>query len=76
MSDDRKERRAAFVRGFWSGLAGPVSLFAEPRHVEPAKIEIKKLHRSIANPTEAMHSDWAQVGADLYAAIKKQKQAT
>jgi hypothetical protein len=71
-----KENRAAFVRGFWSGLAGPVSLFAEPRRVQPVKIEIKKLHRSIANPVEAMHSDWSQVGADLYAAIKKQKQAT
>jgi hypothetical protein len=76
MSDDTKGRRAAFMRGLWNGLAGPVSLFAEPRRIEPATIEIKKLHRSIANPAEAMRADWAQVGADLYAAFKKQKQAT
>lgn len=73
MSDARKERRAAFVRGFWSGLAGPVSLFAEPRRVEPVKIEIKKLHRSIANPVEAMRSDWMQVGADIDGAIQGYK---
>jgi len=76
MSDERNDRRAAFMRGLWSGLAAPVCLFAEPRRIEPAKIEIKKLHRSIANPVEAMGADWSQVGSDLYAAFKNQKQAT
>jgi hypothetical protein len=76
MSDERRNRRAAFMRGFWSGLAGPANLFAEPRRIEPAKIEIKKMHQSIADPVEAMRSDWMHVGADLYGAIKKQKQAT
>ena len=76
MSDEKKDRRAAFMRGFWSGLAGPAALFAEPRRVVPAKVEIKKLHRSIADPVEAMRSDWMHVGTDFYAAIKKQKQAT
>jgi len=76
MSANKKICRANFVRGFWNGLAAPVNLFAEPRRVTPVKIKIKKLHRSITSPTEAMYSDWSQVGADLYAACKKQKQAT
>ncbi|HDR9185561.1 TPA: hypothetical protein QDB06_006212 [Burkholderia vietnamiensis] len=75
MSAEKKDRRVAFVRGFIRGLAGPATLYVEPRCPEPAKIEIKKLHRSIANPAEAMMSDWMQVGADIHAAIKKQKQA-
>jgi len=75
MSADKKQRRAALMRGFWSGLAGPANLFAEPRRVVPVKVEIKKLHRSITNPVDAARSDWMQVGADIYGAIKKQKQA-
>ncbi|CAB3719837.1 hypothetical protein LMG22037_04667 [Paraburkholderia phenoliruptrix] len=58
-----------FLRGFLSGLAGPVSLFSEPRRVQPVKIEIKKLHRSIADPVEAMRADWQQVGDDLRAVM-------
>lgn len=73
MSADSKESRVAFVRGFLSGLAGPATLFSEPRHPEPVKIRITKLHRSIANPTEAMRSDWMQVGADIDAATQKYK---
>jgi hypothetical protein len=77
MSAEKKERRAALVRGFWNGLAGPASLFADPVRPEPAKmVEIKKLHRSIANPVDAMRADWTQVGADIHAAIKNQKQAS
>jgi hypothetical protein len=70
---DSKANRAAFVRGFLSGLAGPVTLFAEPRQIEPAKVEVKKLHRSIASPVEAMRSDWMQVGADIDGAIQGYK---
>lgn len=71
MSNARKDRRAAFVRGFWSGLAGSMRLFGEPSYTEPAKIEVKKLHRSISDPDEAMRADWEQVGADLRAAFKQ-----
>lgn len=30
---------------------------------------MRKLHRRIDDPTEAMRSDWQQVGADIHAAI-------
>jgi hypothetical protein len=59
----------SFLRGFLNGLSVSLNLYAEPHYIEPAKIEIKKLHRSIANPVEAMHSDWAQVGNDLRSAF-------
>jgi len=76
MSTFRKEKRAAFLRGFFNGLAGPASLYATPRRPEPANLEFKKLHRSIANPVDALRSDWMQVGADINAVLKKQKTAS
>jgi len=45
-------------------------MFGGGDYIEPAKIEVEKLHRSIADPTEAMASDWERVGSDLQAAIE------
>jgi hypothetical protein len=62
---------SAFVRGIAQGLGAIASLYAAPRHPEPARIKISKLHESILNPREAMRSDWMQVGADIHVAIKR-----
>jgi len=75
MSANTNDRRAAFVRGFWSGLASPANLFADAVSVKPVEVRVNTLHRSIVNPADAMRADWMQVGADIHAAIKKQKQA-
>lgn len=58
----------AFFRGFFSGLSS-ISLFGDVEYTEPHKVEMRKLHRRIDDPTEVMRSDWQQVGADIQAAI-------
>ena len=63
-------RLAGIFRGLMKGLGSPAFMFGGGDYIEPAKIEVEKLHRSIADPTEAMASDWERVGSDLQAAIE------
>lgn len=64
-------RRAAFMRGFWKGLAAPMMLFTSytlPAEAQPA--EFTPLAR---RPAPA--SDWVRVGEALRAALARERGA-
>jgi hypothetical protein len=64
--DDTK--RAAFVRGFWKGMAAPLMLFSSfsmPHQAAPLE------YRPLPRRPDVARSDWARVGDQLRAAAEK-----
>ena len=66
------EPRAAFIRGFWKGMAAPLVLFSAldlPAQAQPLTF------RPLTRRSEAPASDWLRVGQALRAAAAKDRAA-
>lgn len=64
-------RRGAFARGFWKGLASPLTLYIDhdmPKEACP--LAFRPLKRQSASPM----SDWVKVGDQLREAARKDRE--
>lgn len=70
--DPKQSPRQAFARGFWNGMAAPLTLFVH-RQVQPP-IEVEPIRLPHRGPGGALTDDWAKIGADFHHALKRYEQ--
>ena len=63
------KKRSTFIKGFWRGMSGAVSLFSFYPAPAPACVDITPLRQPIEDSVDAMRADWVQTGRDIDAAI-------
>ncbi|MBI5270150.1 MAG: hypothetical protein HY856_10795 [Burkholderiales bacterium] len=68
--DPTDDRRTAFVRGFWRGMAAPLVLFSTYELPPAATVVFRPLPRREAGPQD----DWVKVGEALRQAARTSKQ--
>lgn len=67
--DFEQDKKAAMVRGFWRGMAAPVSLFAA--HDAPAAPKVDLVTPPTRDVATALNGDWARVGDSILVAVQR-----
>lgn len=68
LSDSKK---TAFARGFWKGMAAPLSLYSP---VERSGEQGLQSFRALPRRSSGQASDWVNVGNALRAAAKRERE--
>lgn len=72
MLDFDHDRRSAFMRGFWGGLAAPVALFVS--HPVQAVPQVQQVVPPKKDAASAINGDWARVGDTIRTVIGRYEQ--
>lgn len=69
MASINDERKRAFARGFWRGLAAPAILFSS--YTLPAEAQAPQFEPLPVRGRQTMDDDWKQVAQYLRAAVER-----
>ena len=67
--DFEQDKKAALARGFWRGMAAPVSLFAA--HDAPADPKVDLVTPPTRDVASSLNGDWARVGESILVAVQR-----